>query len=351
MQIDASINDDRYARRAVDPPREDIDIASSMSASARPWSTAWVLGLAFLALLLSAAGGAAYLLGRRTDADEMQRAERGLETVVAGDAAAVNDQLADRLEWLAAIAAHRQWRGALIDTSARAAVGASIRAVWPHAPPVSWIDERGRVVVGGGTLLDGDEVSGRRWFDAASRGALLSDEGGTLRAVMPLHDERRRTEGVLSVDLDCVALSRRLRMAAATQATWALVGAQGEVLCRHSGFDDALVQVLPAVGSRWATSREQERLLVAVQRLDGDARVRATGWRMVAAQPLHDALPRLRERLPRALTAGGLIALLSLPLVSTARERISPTTLTASRFKARARRAPWGRRCERCSGR
>jgi hypothetical protein len=101
-----------------------------------------------------------------------------------------------RVGLLAAIAAHRPWRGALIDDSARAAVSASIRAVWPHAPPVSWIDERGHVAVGGGTLRDGDDVSGRRAVgqavrtmlgQIASQQALVDDTAAGYRELFELH--------------------------------------------------------------------------------------------------------------------------------------------------------------------
>lgn len=306
-------------RRAQDavpgPPSGDSAAAS--------WPTALLLGVAFVALLVLAAGGAAFLVGRWSADDETRRAEQSLALRAARDAVVIADHFEDRLALLAAIAAHPEWRVALSDAATREAVVASIRAVWPDAPAVAWIEERGRVVIAAGTLRLGDEVAGRRWFDAAPRGPLFSEEGDTLRAVVPLQDGQGRTAGVLSVEVACAAIEQRLRPAPAAEGTaWALLGRQGQLLCGQSGFDAALALAAPSSGAAWAEAAPQ-RTLLAAQRVGGVPAVQSMGWRLAVAQPLDAALPRARERVPRILAAGGLVALLALPLVWLLAQRLA----------------------------
>jgi PAS domain S-box-containing protein len=280
------------------------------------WPTAAVLGLSFAALLALAALGAAFVVGRWSASDEAARAEQALAQRVERDAAEIGELFDRALELLAGVVAHDEWHAAFADAEQRAPVAAAVARVWPSAPAMAWIDGRGRVVIGGGDLRAGDDAAGRRWFDAASRGPLLSDEGGVLRVAAPVHDAARRTAGVLSVTVACDTVAKSLREPAApAREPWALVNRQSQVLCAQDDFDPALAQTVPRSGPEWMRVPGRGEVLLAAHRLTGSPPLDAQGWRVVVTLSAQAALPHGAQRVWRVFMAAGLVALLVLPLV------------------------------------
>jgi PAS domain S-box-containing protein len=297
-------------------------VAVADASSHRAWSTAGLLGAAFVALLLVAALLAAFVAGRWRADDEAAAAERGLLAQLNGDAAALRSLMDERLALLAAVAAPLRARAATADGAARTEIEAAIRGVWADAPALAWIDEVGRVVVGAGDLRAGDAVAGRRWFDAAARGVLVSDEGGVIRIVAPLHDAQRRTRGVLAVSVGCDEIEQRLMTTAAAGSSWGLLGRQGERLCAQAALPQVLATVSPAE-PEWVGVPGRGTLLLAGQRLTSPAIVAAQGWRLVRAQDMASALPQARGRGTRALAAGAVASALLLPLVWLLAQRLA----------------------------
>ncbi len=307
--------------------RHDAAVAVTAEAGAGPsrraWPTTALLGLAFAALLLVAALLAAFVVARWGAEDEAAAAERALQARVQSDVAALTTLIEQRLALLAAVAAHPQWHAALGDEAARPEAVAAIGRVWADAPSIAWIDDRGRVVIGGGDLRVGDNVSDRRWFDAAARGALVSDEAGIVRVVAPLHDATRRTGGVLSVVIDCAELDRRLGAVVASPSSWGLIGRQGEVLCAHAALPRSLAQTATPSEAEWVSAPGSGALLLAGQRIAAPPVVAAPGWRVLRAQSADAALPRARDRSARALAAMSLAGALLLPLVWLLAQRLA----------------------------
>lgn len=126
----------------------------------------------------------------------------------------VQSLLEEQQHLLALVAAQPQSRAAPNDPAAAAQVEASMRRGWANPPDIAWVNEHGRVVVAPGDLHLGDDVSGRRWFDAAARGRQLSDEPAdaqtALRAVHPMRGAAQYTTGVLVSPISCETIAQRL---------------------------------------------------------------------------------------------------------------------------------------------
>ncbi len=279
-----------------------------------------LLGAAFMALLVLAALAAAFLDARWSAESDNAHAEAELAARASRDAAAVRALLDEHQRLLALVAAQPQWRAALGDDAAAARVAQSIRSAWADAPAIVWIDERGRVAVGGGDLRSGADVSGRRWFDEVVRGPLLSDEpangAAVLRAVQPLRDSAERLSGVIVSSIGCEAIAARLLPdALPAGAAWALVGRDGQARCAQAGFAAALLARTPPAAPEWVRTAGTAPTLVAGRRVQGSAAVNALGLRLVQAQPEGLALPRANGQAARAWGAAALGALLTLPLV------------------------------------
>lgn len=256
------------------------------------------------------------------------RAQSELAARVTRDAAVVRGLLDDQQRLLALVAAQPQWRTALTDIDAGANVAQSIRQAWPNAPGIAWVNDRGIVVVAGGGLLVGADVSGRRWFDEAVRGPLLSEEQtdtqSVLRAVQPLRDPDGLTLGVLVSSIACETIAHLLSPAdAPTWGLWALVGRDGLARCAQSAFPLPLIPRTPPAGSEWAKVKGEDPVLMASARVQGNAAVNDLGLRIVHAQPESLALPFAQGRATRAWLAGALAALVTLPLVLWLAQRIA----------------------------
>jgi PAS domain S-box-containing protein len=294
----------------------------------RPWPMAVLLGAAFLTLLVLSALAAAFFVSHWSAEADASHAEAELASRVARDAAAVRGLLDEQQHLLALVAAQPQWRSALTDADAGAQVASSIRRAWANAPDIAWVNERGRVVVVAGDLRAGDDVGGRRWFDEAVRGPLLSDEQAdaqtVLRAVQPLHDAGAHTAGVLVSSISCEAIAQRLSSdATPMHALWALVGRDGQTRCAEPGFPSVLLARAPPAGSEWIKTAGAPAMLMAGQRVQGSAAVSNLGLRAVQAQPEALALPHAQGRAARAWLGGTLGALVALPLLLWLVQRIA----------------------------
>ncbi len=284
---------------------------------------AGLLGAAMLALLALSALAAAFLDAHWSGETDRAQAEAALAARASRDAAAVRGVFDERQRLLALVAAQPQWRAALSDADAAARVALAVRRAWAGAPDIAWIDERGRVVVGGGDLRAGTSVSGRRWFDEAVRGPLLSVDAASatgarsvFSAVQPLRDATERTIGVLVSSIGCEAIAERLLADVRPDgAAWALVGRDDHAPCMHTAFAAASLARAPRAAVEWIRSADAPTLLMAGQRVEGSAAVNALGLRIVQTQTEHEALPRAQGRAAQALLAGLLGALITLPLV------------------------------------
>jgi PAS domain S-box-containing protein len=308
-------------RRQHDAEARAERVAAGASSS-HTWSTAAVLGAAFVGLLLVAALLAAFVAARWRAADDAASAQQALLVQLSGDVAGLRSLIDVRLALLAAVAASAQARVATGDTVAQAEIAAVIRGVWPDAPALAWIDDVGRVVVGAGDLRVGDEVVGRRWFDAAARGALVSDEGGVIRIVAPLHDGARRTRGVLAISVGCAEIEQRLISSGAAGSAWGLFGRQGERLCAQAGFPQA-APASPPNQPEWVSVPGRGKLLIAGQRVVVPAIGAAQGWRLVRAQETVAAPQQAQGRSAQVLAASAVASALLLPLVWLLAQRLA----------------------------
>jgi PAS domain S-box-containing protein len=288
-----------------------------------------LLGAAFLTLLVLSALASAFFVSHWNAQADAADAEAALEARVARDAAAVRGLLDEQQRLLALVAAQPQWRAALTDPAAGAQVALSIRRAWAGAPDLAWVSEQGRVVVAGGDLRTGDDMTGRRWFDEAVRGPLLSDEPAdaraVLRAVQPLHEPTaQRTAGLLVSSIACEAVAQRLLPdARPVGAAWALLGRDGQTRCTQPGFPTALLVRAPMAGAEWIKGAGVQPTLMAGQRVQGSAAVDRLGLRVVQAQSELQALPHAQGRAARAGLAGTLGALVALPLLLWLVQRIA----------------------------
>jgi PAS domain S-box-containing protein len=288
-----------------------------------------LLGAAFLTLLALSALSAAFFISHWSDQTDAADAEAELEARTARDTASLRNLLDEQQRLLALVAAQPQWRNALTDPDAGALVALSIRRAWANAPDIAWVSEHGRVVVAGGDLRAGDDMTGRRWFDEAVRGPLLSDEQAdvqtVLRAVQPLHDPAtQRTAGLLVSSIACDAIAQRLLPdATPAGAAWALVGRDGQARCAQADFPSALLVRSPMAGAEWIKSAGVPPTLMAAQRVQGTAAVNLLGLRIVQAQAEALALPHAQGRAARAGLAATLGALVALPLLLWLVQRIA----------------------------
>jgi PAS domain S-box-containing protein len=304
------------------------DLPAAASTQERHWPMAVLLGAAFLTLLVLSALAAAFFVSHWSAEADAAHAETELAARAARDAAAVRALLDEQQHLLALVAAQPQWRSALTEPDAGAQVALSIRRAWADPPDIAWVNEGGRVVVAAGDLRAGDDVGGRRWFDEAARGALLSDEQANaqtaLRAVQPLHDAGGHTAGVLMTSISCDAIAQRLSPDdTPMRALWALVGRDGQTRCAQPGFPSALLPRSPPAGSEWIESAGVPAVLMAGQRVLGSAAVNQLGLRVVQAQSEALALPHAQRRAARAWLGGTLGALVALPLLLWLVQRIA----------------------------
>jgi PAS domain S-box-containing protein len=352
-------------RTMPDAQHPSIAAAAAMSRDSRPaWPVAAVLGVSVLILLLAAALAAAFSVARWDAQDRAAHAEADLSARVTQAAAAASELLEARLQWLALIALQSE------GSALRGAGQAERLAAWlqqqgPASPSIAWVDANGLVRAASSSLRAGELVSERPWFSAAVRGPALSDDAGpaalaapqasqatawAVHAVAPLHDEQRRTAGVVVSALDCASFARHLARANGVDADesalpWALIGRDGRTRCAGPGFPadlSALAVTAPANGARtwWHQAADAPAMMLASHRLDGSAAVKRLAWQIVVAQPAPAAwLSAMAIGSRRTLLAATLAALLAMPFVMWLAHRIgSPLArLAASLDQARTR--------------
>lgn len=312
----ASISERPLGRREADAQAAPDVVGIDKAA----WPTANLVGLAVALLLALAAACAALLVGRWESTEEARQAEQQLVDSTRREATAIGERIEERLRLLSLIAIHPDWQSRTVDTDQREALVELVHRLWPQSSRLTLLDDGGVEITSAGGRPRGEPATNSAWLDQALRGPSIIDEAQPLLAVAPVKRASGQTVGVLTAEMDCASLFTRTPTTLQT-STWALVNRQGRVLCRQGSAEIGDVNALPKQGVLWIS--KPDAWLVAVQVLQPTPSAGTRGWRLVQAQTAQAATPRATGRWKRGLAAGGLVALLALPMAWLFADRLS----------------------------